>query len=351
MGKMKEIGKILFAVVILGAIFGVLVSIYVDDFVKSEREPAEQVVLEKQSKKGLFFGPRYQVITNYDHAPSYVTKKEFEALDLGDKVKGYATNTQHFFTKMDDVFAYSILIFLGLMFGPPLILCLIVLFATIVDIGRKPTKQDKPRQAQNLRKRKRKVKKKRRKLEFWMVLLGGFLAIGLVHNGLYTLNLFYKLIPIGQTTVEAKIIDRESDINITSRGNYSTHYLTVLFPAEDGETYRVTKEVSGSTYNKWANESSVEIRYRNKNPYDIFIPITSVLEVISVLLHRWTFLYVLILFIIIGSITYYLEGLPYRRAQRRRRRQEKERQQKKQRREEHYRRLRQQHRQKKQSKK
>lgn len=304
MHKFKEILGELLVLVILGAVFGASVSMYVDYYLTSEREPSERYVLEKQSEKGLFLGPRYQIITDRGGGLSFVTKKEFESLEIGDTIKGHSTNGHYFYTKMDDFYESSLLIFLVLTTGALFIICLVGFIVSIPWIEKKLTEQNKPKQ---------KKKKKKKKIEFWMLLLGGIIAIGLVYNTLYTVNLLHKLMPIGQTTVEAEIVDRESDINITSKGNYSTHFLTVVFKAEDGQTYRVKKEITGSTYNQWQDHSTIDIRYRNHNPYNIFVKTKSVLEVISVLLHRWTIIYILVLFIIFGTATYCWENRRRRR--------------------------------------
>lgn len=303
---MKEIIGELIILAILGGVFGASVSMFMDYFLTSERELSEQYVLEKQSEKGLFLGPRYQIITDRDGSSSFVTKKKFESLELGDPIKGHYSNEHHFYTKLDDFYESSLLISLVLITGALFAICLLGFIYSIPCIEKKVTERNKLEQAQKSGKGKKKKrrKKKKRKLEFWMVLLGVIVAIGLVYNTLYTVNLLHKMIPIGQTTVEAEIIDRESDINITTRANYSTHYLTILFTVDDGQTYRVKKEITGSTYNEREDHSLIDISYRNNNPYDIFIKTKSVPAVISLLLNRYTIIYFLVLFIVFGVIIY-----------------------------------------------
>lgn len=313
MHKFKEILGELLILVILGGVFGASISMYVDYFLTSERELSEQYVLEKQSEKGLFLGPRYQIITDRGGGSSFVTKREFESLEIGDTIKGHYTNEHYFYTKLDDFYESSLSIFLVLATGALFIICLLGFFVSIPYLETKLAERNKLKQAQNLGKGKKKKRRKKKKLEFWMVLLGVIIAIGLVYNTLYTVNLLHKLIPIGQPTVEAKIIDRESDINVTSRANYSIHYLTVLFTTEDGQTYRVKKEITGSTYNNWQDHSTIDIRYRNHNPYDIFVKTKSVFEVIDVLLHRWTIIYLLVFFIIFGTMMHCWDNRKRRR--------------------------------------
>lgn len=308
MEKLKEMLGYLVCLVIFGAILAAVVSMYIDDFVTSERKSSEQYILEKQSEKGLFFGPRYQIITNHDIAPSLVTKKKFESLELGDTIQGHLTNTKQFYTKTDDFYAVFTAIVLIVLIGAALLLFLFLFLISIPYIDKKLTELNGRKQGKIKKQRRRK-----KKIKFWMVLAGILVAIGLVFNTLYTVNLFHKIVPIAQTTVEAEIIDQVSDINITSKGNFSTHYLTVRFTAEDGQDYRVEKEVTGTTYNKWASETSIDIRYRNSNPYTIFIKTTSVFELISVLLHRWTIVYLMFLLVIFGAISYYSDNRKRRR--------------------------------------
>lgn len=99
----EDVRDSIIIIIIFAVVFGTVVSMYWSSFHSPEREVVERYVLEKQSKKGLFLGPRYQIITDNDTYGSFVTKKEFESLAFGDTISGYATNEYSLFTKMDEL--------------------------------------------------------------------------------------------------------------------------------------------------------------------------------------------------------------------------------------------------------
>src|SRR5699024_7831917 len=94
-------------------------------------------------------------------------------------------------------------------------------------------------------------------------------------------NLFIKVIPIVKTEAEVLIVEQDYNINITSQGDYSTYDLTIQFLDEEGKEYQVNKAVSSSTFNDYEHRTGIDIEYRNRNPYDIFVKEGSIINYIS----------------------------------------------------------------------
>lgn len=287
---MKSLGDIfvaLFVLGIFGGILGLLIWMYSSFFLTSDKEAVAYEVLEKQSEKGLFMKPRYQVIVNSDSdVPNYVSKKQFDSLDVGDMIHGHETFEYGFFTKMDQFYDGSLLligiIFFALMF-------LIILFGFIVTI---PTVDD----YFNKREEKETPKKEKRN---WTGM--GFLIIVvifmLIYSIPYTVNLVHKLVPINQTVTQGEIIDSEYNRNTTPKADYSTYEFTILFTAHDEKEYQVKKGVTSLTYDMYQHGSMIDIKYRNKNPYDIFIQTQDVNEFFGVIFNVHTLIYGFIIFI------------------------------------------------------
>src|SRR5699024_8713162 len=61
-------------------------------------EAVEDVVVEKNSKKGLYLYPRFEIKVEGSETPSMVSKEQFESIEIGDKVSGYMRNEDTFLT-------------------------------------------------------------------------------------------------------------------------------------------------------------------------------------------------------------------------------------------------------------
>lgn len=123
------------------------------------------------------------------------------------------------------------------------------------------------------------------------------IPIALIFSTLYTVNLFHKLVPIGQTTVEGHIVDRDFDDNYTKKADYSTYDLTISFTANDGETYQVEKGVTQATFAAHESTSSIDVKYRNNNPYDIFINTKGIGEIVFAIVNVQTMIFLLCLLV------------------------------------------------------
>lgn len=277
------LGGLLFILIVLGIILGTTIWMYVNFFHTSDKQVAEYYVLEKQSEKGMFFGPRYTVVTDNNTVGNYVSKEEFDSLEIGDTIKGHETFEYGFFTKMDQIYDGFFLLLLIFIIG---FMFIMLLYGFIISI---------PAVEQAMEKRKEQEPRKKKRNWFGLSLLGVILILAIAYTSLYSLNLFHKLVPINQTTTTGQIVDREYDLNIKPRADYSTYELTIVFTAEDGETYQVKKGVTSETYNKYGNV--IDLKYRNKNPYDIFIQTESIGETIGAIMNVSTVIYLLCLLI------------------------------------------------------
>src|SRR5699024_3118752 len=106
---------------------------------------------------------------------------------------------------------------------------------------------------------------------------------GVVFILLLSKNLFFKVVAIGETEAEGLIVEQDYNINITSQGDYSTYDLTIQFLDEEGKEYQVNKAVSSSTFNDYEYRTAIDIEYRDRNPYDIFVKERSIINYISAL--------------------------------------------------------------------
>lgn len=284
MGFIKSIIGTVFILTIFGLLFGTTVWMYYSFFLTQEKEPAEYFVLEKQSEKGLFFGPRYQVITDNSESGNYINKKEFDTLQFGDKVTGFETSDYGFFTKTDQLYDGVLLMFLIVVLGAVFLFLMFRAIAQVPWVNRKLKKREAQRRQKNPKE--------------WLG-LGLLVVISILlftYSLLFTINLFHKVVPINQTEVEGHIVDREYQRTVARRGVYSTYYLTIVFTTEDDQVYQVKKGVTGTTYYKHEYKTAIDISYRNRNPYDIFIKTESMGELIGTIISFRTFIYIASLF-------------------------------------------------------
>lgn len=84
------------------------------------------------------------------------------------------------------------------------------------------------------------------------------------------MNGLFKFSPIGKTETTAFVRDAEADYYT---GRHSDPYFTVEldFFDEDGNDYRVIKEVTWSMYDQYKDGSPIEISYATLNPYNVVV--------------------------------------------------------------------------------
>lgn len=263
---MKRSLKFFGIYIVLLLVLIVSISMYWSLYFQSS-EKAERYVIAKQSKKSLYFGPRYQVVTDQDESASYVSKKTFDTLEFGDTISGYETAENGFYTKLD--FIYDSFILVPLIIG----LGFIVMIYTIILLTRIPV-------IDQMLSRKRKDSRSDKDWTTLLIIIV-YSICAVVFILLVSKNLFFKVIPIGKTETEGLIVEQDYNINITSQGDYSTYDLTIQFLDEEGKEYQVNKAVSSSTFNDYEHRTGIDIEYRNRNPYDIFVNEGSIINYIS----------------------------------------------------------------------
>jgi len=265
---MKRSLKFFGIYIVLLLVLIVSISLYWSLYFQSS-EKAERYVIAKQSKKSLYFGPRYQVVTDQDEQASYVSKKTFDSLEFGDKITGYESDENGFYTKLD--FIYDSFILVPLIIG----LGFIVMIYTIILLTRIPV-------IDRMLSRQRKDSRSDKDWTTLLIIIVYSLC-AIVFILLLSKNLFFKVIPIGKTETEGLIVEQDYNINITSQGDYSTYDLTIQFLDEEGKEYQVNKAVSSSTFNDYEHRTAIDIEYRDRNPYDIFVKEGSIINYISAL--------------------------------------------------------------------
>lgn len=92
------------------------------------------------------------------------------------------------------------------------------------------------------------------------------------------MNSFHKVIPIGQTKTHAVITAKSSErewlfyLPFSDRPAGDPVFEFVLqFKDENGKNYRMKKEVTRYTFERYKTYDQISISYRKSNPFDIFI--------------------------------------------------------------------------------
>src|SRR5699024_9287952 len=109
----------------------VSVTMYFSMFFDSSTVKSEQFVIEKRADKGLFWSPRYQVMTESHPNGNYVRKKQFDQLQIGDKINGYSSDEYSFFTVTDFIYDSLVLVPLIIIFTAMLLMFLNMLIFSI----------------------------------------------------------------------------------------------------------------------------------------------------------------------------------------------------------------------------
>ena len=122
-------------------------------------------------------------------------------------------------------------------------------------------------------------------------------------SGRFLLNLYRKIIPIGQTKTEAVIIDELADRSFR-RHEDSRFEFTIQFKNEHGENIEVIKEVTANKFEKYFVGDNIPISYRNGNHYDVFINEMTTTDLIQSLFYHQSIMYIVmtVLVLIIGYI-------------------------------------------------
>jgi len=298
-----------FIMMTLFALFLIFVSLvpswmYFNFFLTPEKEAVQHEIVELQSEKGLFLNPRYQAVID-DGTSHYLSKKEFDSLQVGDHVKGHYTYEYGFFTKWDQIYGSVILIPLMIILPALFGMVAIGMFLSLFDDDEIKYKDAEGEEAKDEAKKKKDKKKKAKKDWFGYSLLAIVTIIVIAYTSVYTGNLIHKIIPVGQTEAEGKVMDREKEEKFRASADYSSYELTIRFTAEDGEEYQVKKGVTRQTFEKYIEGMPIKIKYRDKNPYDIFVKTKSFDETMMTFFNIYTMFYLLGIFILYLLISHF----------------------------------------------
>lgn len=268
---------------------------YLEDYGVFHSKDTPAVVTEKVAVNNLTGKPKYFVLVDLnEHDPNNGIKNrvfawQFKRLEVGDTIEGYPIREEHFFTGLD-ILADSVTFVFGLLimlfFWLMLMLWPIMKFLESREKRRKPQASQKQKKAESKKKRKNVIKPFLKRVFpekvyqflddflFDKVIFIIFICIVLVLTSGFTVNGIQKLSPVGKTKTIAEVIDHHAKSEAYYYiGEVSDPYYTLDLAFEDkqGQTYRVIKEVTRSTYQQHKNGSPIEISYVNLNPYNVFV--------------------------------------------------------------------------------
>lgn len=289
--KKKEALGFVILTLFLGMITVSLIFSFVEEYNLAAATEEQGIVTDKVGEKGLFTPPYYYVRVELPNGEESqylhrVSKQQIDNLDIGDKIDGLTIHGS-FFTMRD--FIYESLFFIGaiLLFGLVTLLVLFVLISEIPFIKRLINKTFLGRPA----------KENGYKILIVMTIIFAYVA------GRFLLNLYRKIIPIGQTKTEAVIIDELADRSFR-RHEDSRFEFSIQFKNEHGENIEVIKEVTANTFEKYFVGDNIPISYRNGNHYDVFINEMTTTDLIQSLFYHQSIMYIVmtVLVLIIGYI-------------------------------------------------
>lgn len=310
----KKIIKVLIFISLFAFLSTLLITVikdFAEDYDLLQAEKGYVTVVGKTAEKGLFRPPAYYVkvdINNknpedlYDGVLNRVAAWQMKSLEHGDKIKGYIIDNHHFFT-LYDVILDSLVFLGGIAVLAIFILSLLVwgisLFIPIEE-NKKLNKKRKGRKKIRQSKKKRQVKKyqpkdKEKSFSFETTFLVVFFIVaGMLTVG-FVVNTFHKVIPIAQMKTDAIIIEKNSERewlrhSLTSNQKADPVFqFTLTYEDKTGRMYRVVKEVTYHTFNKYGTYDSIPISYRNGNPFDLFIKGTSLKDLFDAVMY-WQFI-------------------------------------------------------------
>lgn len=238
-------------------------------------EPAEETVELKYSKKGLYLYPRFEVHVSNSERPSSVTKEQFEAIQIGDKISGYMKNEETFVTEKDIQFEKLL--------GIPI---LAVLYLATLSFGIGLLKNI--RWIKNNKKRSN-VLQKVVKVSI-SILLIMYVITGFVFTALTATNIFHKMNKWNLTEVEATVWGGDYNITRSYKGaSYTTYELLLQYQDESGKDHLTKKAVTGTTYNQYDVDEAIPLLYRNNDVYDTFMLTENINEIWPAFFNLYTF--------------------------------------------------------------
>lgn len=244
----------------------------------SDEKETEATVVVKDSKKGLYLFPlipRYEVFVEGSDKPSKVSKKTYNAIEVGDDIHGYMIADRNFMTdyhlKRDRIYYTPILIGMYLFW----------LFIILDALGL--TKKIR---------RRGKLSKAIERIGTGAQITGlitWFLA-GAITICLIGTNVFHKLNTANLIETEATVLDKHKKRIGSSKGVYTTYELLLLYPDEAGEMHVTNKAVTGNTYWDYSGSDELTLFYRKNNVEDTFIQAKNFKEVWPTFVNLFTFM-------------------------------------------------------------
>jgi|SRR5699024_9816206 len=248
----------------------------------------EAKVLLKNSKKGLYLYPRFEVLVEGSDNASMISKEKYESIKIGDKVSGYIRGEESFVTEDDIQFE--------LMIGIPILISFYIILLLWITGMLNSTAFVKRRE------------KLRRTIMFTFLgsvtaILTIYLIAGFIMTSLLATNVFNKLNKFNLTETEAIVLGGDWNRTRSHRGgSYTTYELFLLYSDEENELYVTKKAVTGPTYEAYDVDDEITLFYRNNNVNDTFVQAESFEEIWPAFVNMFTFfigLYLVSVFFII----------------------------------------------------
>jgi hypothetical protein len=273
---------------------------FINDYDIFHTEDIPAIVTEKFSEKSLTGTPNYYVTVDLnegdssDRIQNKVFSWQFKRLEVGDAVKGHYIHGEHFFTTLDIVIdSVVVILFLLLIF---FLLILLLCWPVFIFIEEREKQNKPPLFLKEKKKRGDEIKKHSLNtnilqrffpnFSIWNMLFPTLLVIAILFTCGFVINGLQKLSPIGKTTTEAQVIDSNAEriILYYFPAKYADPYysLDLLFTDENNDReYRVVKEVTSSVYDKQYIGNKIKISYVTQNPYNVFVPDFSWLNILE----------------------------------------------------------------------
>lgn len=241
--------------------------------VAPEKQETEAIVGFKNSKKGLYLFPRYEILVHGSDKETSVSKETYYSIEIGDNIEGYMRADRHFVTEdqiqMERLYFVPVLIFLdGFWF-----------FYLLKMLS------------------ERKFVKQREKLAklFKTIFKSGEIAIlvslllaGLVMTILVVTNVYHKLDKSNLIEAEATVLAKDRSYTRSPRGSFSTYELLLLYSDREDRAQVTKKAVTRTTFKAYDSKDELTLFYRKNNVDDTFIQAESFNEVWPALVSLFT---------------------------------------------------------------
>ena len=282
---------------LLGSLIISISTDFINDYDLFNTEDHPVMITEKFSKKSLTGTPTYYVTVDVNEESSSpaiqnkVFSWQFKRLDVGDTIRGHYIHGEHFFTTLDIVIDSVVVLLFLLVF---LFLLLLLLCWPLNTFIEKRKKGNKPSRFFKIKERKKRVNQEKQgkqslvqriiprkfhrffpKLSIWHVFIALLYVLAFLFTSGFVINGIQKFSPIGKTTTEALVIDAEAKSEIYYyMGKYTDPYysLSLQFTDAQGKEFGVIKEVARSVYKRHSTGDTIKISYVTRNPYNVFVP-------------------------------------------------------------------------------